>query len=65
MQFKVKHKAFLSSTDGKKPISLKAHRDGNHVWITSQEKGNVLSKHTYNFVSQAKRWMNSPSTSYI
>lgn len=64
MKFKTQHKS-VSMNEGGKKQNYMLHRDKNQVWATrgdGKKTATVFSK-DFEFVSQAKAWMNSPDFS--
>ena len=64
MKFKTQHKSFMIEDERGKTAPYIAHRNKNTVWATRKtEKNNSVAvfTRTFEFVSQAKNWMNRPT----
>lgn len=63
MKMATQHRDVKISVGGKKPQTYRAHRDYSSVWLTGGEKGATIFSHQYDYVSEAKKWMNHPKMS--
>lgn len=56
-KYKTKHRAFHFGKD-----AYMAHRDGSKVWVTTgKDKLVTVFQHCFEFVSQAKKWIDHPT----
>ena len=62
MEFKTQHRNTKIRDSKGREQSYRAHRDYNSVWLTSD--GAVVFERVFNTVSEAGRWMISPSFTY-
>ena len=63
MKMATQHKSISISTDGKKPVPYRKHRNHNTVWVTGGDKNTTIMSRVFEFVSEAKAWMNEPTIS--
>ena len=63
MAHTTKHRPVKLINSRGKEENFNAHRDGSYVWLT-QDAGDRfvrVMEHVFEFVSQAKAWMNTPT----
>ncbi len=68
MKFKTQHKRIAIKQAGKSNADpYVKHRKGKEIWLTKpgNKEDTLLFSHVFEFVSQAKAWMNSTEISAI